>query len=539
MMESENADSHSVAREPLSPRMSLGLEDASAYAVQQLLRQLSQTGFRLKVMVCGESGLGKTTLVDTLFRTTVNLNSKVDTAKINAKTVRIEKRECAISEGGVVLNLTVIDTPGYGDAINNEDAWLPVLDYILVELQSYFEREQDLHRKGDVVDTRVHACLYFLAPHRLKDVDIEFMKRLHKCVNLIPVIAKADTMTSAELAEYKQLIIDRLQQTGIRTYPELPFGPLAPQVSEDNPATPPFAVIGSNERIVLKEPGLPEMRLPAGAEVSGRSYPWGDACIEDSRHCDVAALRRTLVEKFVDLQRATQVLYEDFRSQELGHLVEVKRSASWQVMRFGFTILLTVMLVLGCFYHPIGFAYTVGAAVVLISTAAAAILIGMMVSPKFRDDLSMACPTAVTIARYLTCKLIHETRHDRRRSYMVLASAKSDRQLLWPLIMPMRHVIHRMQLWDSTMKRWKVFSEDAEGPAIMSPPLEPVVTFSPTESQRASFLRSGDMQALSSPVATDFSPMPPPAPPAYQPSGISMSADDVDALGRVTNSSSC
>ena len=37
---------------------------------------------------------------------------------------------------------------------------------------------------------RVHACLYFIAPngHKLKELDIEFMKRLCNKVNIIPVI---------------------------------------------------------------------------------------------------------------------------------------------------------------------------------------------------------------------------------------------------------------------------------------------------------------------------------------------------------------
>ena len=38
---------------------------------------------------------------------------------------------------------------------------------------------------------------------RLKQIDIEFMRRLHTRVNLIPVLAKADTMTDEEVAEYK------------------------------------------------------------------------------------------------------------------------------------------------------------------------------------------------------------------------------------------------------------------------------------------------------------------------------------------------
>ena len=42
-------------------------------------------------------------------------------------------------------------------------------------------------------DSRVHVCLYFIAPsgHGLKPLDVEFMKRLHDKVNVVPVIGKS------------------------------------------------------------------------------------------------------------------------------------------------------------------------------------------------------------------------------------------------------------------------------------------------------------------------------------------------------------
>jgi septin family protein len=40
----------------------------------------------------------------------------------------------------------------------------------------------------------------------LKPIDIEFMRRLHTKVNLIPVIAKADTMTDDEIVLFKQRV---------------------------------------------------------------------------------------------------------------------------------------------------------------------------------------------------------------------------------------------------------------------------------------------------------------------------------------------
>jgi septin 7 len=47
--------------------------------------------------------------------------------------------------------------------------------------------------------------VYFIQPtgQALKPLDIEVMRRLHTKVNLIPVIAKADTMTDEEIIAFK------------------------------------------------------------------------------------------------------------------------------------------------------------------------------------------------------------------------------------------------------------------------------------------------------------------------------------------------
>ena len=57
-------------------------------------------------------------------------------------------------------------------------------------------------------DSRVHACLYFITPngHGLKSIDLVCMKKLDAKVNIIPIIAKADTINKTELANFKVLI---------------------------------------------------------------------------------------------------------------------------------------------------------------------------------------------------------------------------------------------------------------------------------------------------------------------------------------------
>ncbi|OWK03870.1 SEPT3 [Cervus elaphus hippelaphus] len=57
----------------------------------------------------------------------------------------------------------------------------------------------------------------------LRPLDLEFMKHLSKVVNIIPVIAKADTMTLEEKSEFKQRVRKELEVNGIEFYPQKEF----------------------------------------------------------------------------------------------------------------------------------------------------------------------------------------------------------------------------------------------------------------------------------------------------------------------------
>jgi septin 7 len=50
----------------------------------------------------------------------------------------------------------------------------------------------------------MYNCVDFC--FRLKPLDVEFMKRLHDKVNIIPIIAKADTLTPDECREFKKTV---------------------------------------------------------------------------------------------------------------------------------------------------------------------------------------------------------------------------------------------------------------------------------------------------------------------------------------------
>lgn len=47
-------------------------------------------------------------------------------------------------------------------------------------------------------------------------LDVAAMKKLHKKVNLVPVIAKADSLTTNELNRFKAQVLQELQQYDIQ-----------------------------------------------------------------------------------------------------------------------------------------------------------------------------------------------------------------------------------------------------------------------------------------------------------------------------------
>src|SRR3984893_18861695 len=163
----------------------------------------------LTTTVAGESGLGKSTLVNTLFNTSLYppRERKGPSLDIMPKTVSIQSISADIEESGVRLRLTVIDTPGFGDFVNNEESWRPIVENIEQRFDAYLDAENKVNRMN-IVDNRVHACVYFIQPtgHALKPLDIEVMRRLHTKVNLIPVIAKADTLTDEEITAFKHRV---------------------------------------------------------------------------------------------------------------------------------------------------------------------------------------------------------------------------------------------------------------------------------------------------------------------------------------------
>lgn len=93
----------------------------------QVYRKAVKKGFEFTLMVVGESGLGKSTLINSMFLSDIYNQEQHPGPSFRAKkTVNVETTKVLLRENGVNLTLTVVDTPGFGDAVDNSN-WLVFL----------------------------------------------------------------------------------------------------------------------------------------------------------------------------------------------------------------------------------------------------------------------------------------------------------------------------------------------------------------------------------------------------------------------------
>ncbi|VDP79245.1 unnamed protein product [Echinostoma caproni] len=152
-------------------------------------------------------------------------------------------------------------------------------------------------------------------------MDIEFLRRVQDKVNVIPVIAKADTLTSEECKEFKKAILNELAANRIHTFDFPDPDECSDRGNEEELIKvrrlrdrAPFAVIGANTLVVGE----------GGNRVRARCYPWGVVEVENMEHNDFAALRYLLLTAFMqELRDVTHsVHYENYRTAKLSGIAQ-------------------------------------------------------------------------------------------------------------------------------------------------------------------------------------------------------------------------
>lgn len=128
---------------------------------EQLVSKSIQQGFHFNILCIGETGVGKSTLIESLF----NRSFEAAPSPHNLPNVVLKPKTFELQESNVRLKLTIVDTVGYGDQINKEDSFKAIVDYINAQFENYLQEELKIKRcLASYHDTRIHACLYFICP---------------------------------------------------------------------------------------------------------------------------------------------------------------------------------------------------------------------------------------------------------------------------------------------------------------------------------------------------------------------------------------
>lgn len=282
-------------------------------------RKNLKRGIQFTVMVVGQSGCGRSTFINTLCgqkvvdtSTTIMLptdtNTQID-VQLREEIVELEDEE------GLKIQLNIIDTPGFGDSLDNSPSFDIISDYIRHQYDEILLEESRVRRNPRFKDGRVHCCLYLINPtgHGLKEIDVEFIRRLGTLVNVIPVISKADSLTTEELKLNKKLIAKDIDYYSLPIY-NFPFD--EEDASDEDYQTNtylrgllPFSIIGSNDVFESAD----------GSVIRGRKYPWGTLDVEDANISDFVVLRNTLlISHLHDMKEFThEILYERYRTEAL------------------------------------------------------------------------------------------------------------------------------------------------------------------------------------------------------------------------------
>ncbi|KAF2643262.1 hypothetical protein P280DRAFT_394690 [Massarina eburnea CBS 473.64] len=220
---------------------------------------------KLKVLVAGEAGVGKTSLIRSIVQLCDDIvhvddlspNSSVPQpapppkpksrkrklgspgttriTEIHASTKAYpswwtdmeesrasRRRKSCTADAVLERNICFVDTPGFASETKTDDI-SHVIDY--VESQLYQTTSVTTLDDSDLVGVisgsggiSVDVVLYLLPPsHDISD-HIEYMQRLSSLTNVIPIISRSDTLSRAEVIAIKTSILARLQTTSIRPF---------------------------------------------------------------------------------------------------------------------------------------------------------------------------------------------------------------------------------------------------------------------------------------------------------------------------------
>lgn len=241
---------------------------------------------RLKMMIAGDSGVGKTSLIKAIVQTCEDIvhvdpispipasvpetrrkspkgkrNASVDTqATANITEVyastraypawwsdleesRILRRRKSMGDSVLERNLCFVDTPGYSNQTSLMECISPIIEYVESQFKktSAFENlseSETINMLSGNGGSQVDVVLYVILD-RVKPVDIEYLRRLSELTNVIPLIARAESYSPEKLSSLKEHILSELEAANIRPFL---FGLIPEAARQSSQPSVPYAI---------------------------------------------------------------------------------------------------------------------------------------------------------------------------------------------------------------------------------------------------------------------------------------------------------
>ncbi|KAK0653843.1 hypothetical protein QBC41DRAFT_351593 [Cercophora samala] len=217
---------------------------------------------RLKVLIAGDSGVGKTSLIKAVVQScesvvhvdpivgeregmvrSLPVGGKRGKGKGSGETREITEVWASTkpypewwseieTEGGMgrrkslgdeVLdrNVCFVDTMGYGFGSSSMDTITPVTEYIQGHLQRISSNSLSdgdvLNMLGGEGGVQVDVVFYMVS-NRLRPVDIHYLRQLSPLTNIIILLAQTDLMSADQVAASKEQIYSQLKEANIRPF---------------------------------------------------------------------------------------------------------------------------------------------------------------------------------------------------------------------------------------------------------------------------------------------------------------------------------
>lgn len=239
------------------------------------LQRSRRDGADFNLLVVGPAGCGKSTLLANLYNQEILAKDRRRYARL-PNAIEFIEHETEVSEAGVSLRLKVTEVLGYGELSFSTQSPQEKIQRIVKNVEDkhrqFFDGENYARRSKNQQnkDQLYHAAIVFIQPQRnlnVSPIDISLLQALQTRVNVIPVIAKADTFIGEELCRIKSNLKRAFNDSKILLFPNIT------DVSDDDWVIKEAVDVRSH---------CPFVTIAAESEngVRVRQYPWGLVSID-------------------------------------------------------------------------------------------------------------------------------------------------------------------------------------------------------------------------------------------------------------------